>query len=96
MAVLQKWQTLDIIYLRQFTTETLNRLKFYDTGVLLRSFQLKYQICAELFLLNEPNNNCFLRKINKMEKTENRIESVTKQSLKVTLHLKLAIVKRAL
>ena len=68
MAVLQKWQTLDIIYLRQFTTETLNRLKFCDTRVLLRSFRPKYQICAELFLLSEPNKNCFLRKIIKMEK----------------------------
>ena len=68
MAVLQKWHTLDIIYLRQFTTETLDRLTFYDTRVLLRSLRLKYQIFAELFLLNEPNKNCFLRKINKMEK----------------------------
>ena len=82
MAVLQKWQTLDIIYLRQFTTETLNRLKFCDTRVLLRNFRLKYQICAELFLLNEPNNNCFLRKINKMEKLKIELKALPNSHLK--------------
>ena len=84
--------TLDIIYLRKLTVETLNRLKFCDTRVLLRSFRLKYQIFAELFLLNETKK-LFSTKNQQNGKTGNRMESVTKQSRKVTEHLTPAIVK---